>query len=81
MTAAIIRVLKGQIRKKWARNCEDACLILGDSEGQEGAFVSSDFGISFLQAMVKDSRTASCAVQQCIRVNACEDPGTKAYSS
>jgi len=77
LTAAIIRVFKGQIKKKWARNCEDACLILGDSEGQEGAFVSPDFGASFLQAMVKDSRTPSCAVQQCVRVTAYDDPEEK----
>jgi len=52
-------------------------LILGDSEGQEGAFVSPEFGNSFLEAMVKDSRTDSCAVQQCIRVIAYEDQEEK----
>jgi hypothetical protein len=57
-------------RKKLARNCEDACLILGDSEGQEEAFVSPDFGTSFLQAIFKDSCTATRAAWRSRR-NAC----------
>jgi hypothetical protein len=54
----------GQNKKKWARNCDDSFWVLGDSEGQEEVFVSTDFGTSFLEATAKNSCTATCAVEQ-----------------
>jgi hypothetical protein len=50
--------------RNWTGNYEDACLIWGDSKGTEEGFVSSDFGVWFLQDMPGDSCIATCIVGQ-----------------
>jgi hypothetical protein len=50
--------------RNWTGNYEDACLIWGDSKRTVEGFVSSDFGVWFLQDMPRDSCIATCIVGQ-----------------
>ena len=54
------RALSGN---SWTRNCEDAYLLRGDSEGEGEVFASPDFSTWFFQVIFRKSCMATSVVE------------------